>query len=772
MQQSVAYTNLSRSTSVTSTINQHAIPPRKSSGLVALPSAPVTRQIQQELVRGMSPMTADLYDGATTATAKGRTINDKNRKKRPAFLALHNEDSDTHSEAARYAQSRKDREHLRKSSPTVGENFTFLETTSDVGERAMPEPPRHTRTPSLPKNGVRTVNSRQQTRTPVQEEDEKVVDNYQDDQGTEDDDLEEDLDGPPPPPSHNVTPGSEKLDPIREEATPQQPKNKKSTSSVRSQIIGLPEQARLRKQASGEISRQQREQDETPLIPAIKAYHTPSRISSQEALKRRRKSDMTHKHQASDPTNMAYRPRKTPSRSASQDSRPNAVDLRPHPTGPLPAPPYEVSYGHGARSPMLPTSPNGESPTTGRAMSFNPHPSMQNVSAENESWPFTPEMARQTHAQAYLHSPSTMHSRHASESRSYSSLRALSPDATPRPSRSATPLASATGYSYTPNRGRSRSNTGPTLNEDHEPSHLDDSSSITHSVAPSTMSAQWYRSPQERLGLGGRIHRANIPPNWEQMSREEPYDDGQGENGTRGTTPRKAQLFSIYPPGDGPLAKEQGAPDQPPRSPLLTDKFLTDVSDLPPERTIEPAIPTRTRSLGKLAPRRMLSSRQSNRGAEDGRLSPTKRKKESRFPSFGELVTEYKSLANKWYTSSDDVEEIAERPSTSATNLRPSTISEEGPYHQNNGTNPSLRTRPSRDSNSTDSRSAKTGGVFSSGKSSKSSKKKKKPSLFSEMRAEYKSLSNNWYQEAVAEADKEARAAGGAASTRRSSTSG
>ncbi|KAK5141308.1 hypothetical protein LTR04_002656 [Oleoguttula sp. CCFEE 6159] len=44
-----------------------------------------------------------------------------------------------------------------------------------------------------------------------------------------------------------------------------------------------------------------------------------------------------------------------------------------------------------------------------------------------------------------------------------------------------------------------------------------DTASIAESHAPSEMSAQWYRSPRERLGLGGRINRKDALP-WESAS--------------------------------------------------------------------------------------------------------------------------------------------------------------------------------------------------------------------------------------------------------------
>lgn len=58
--------------------------------------------------------------------------------------------------------------------------------------------------------------------------------------------------------------------------------------------------------------------------------------------------------------------------------------------------------------------------------------------------------------------------------------------------------------------------------------------SVAPSVAPSEMSAQWFRSPRERLGLGGRIKKSNALP-WENDS------DG-GEFGSSLSKKKKGRL--------------------------------------------------------------------------------------------------------------------------------------------------------------------------------------------------------------------------------------
>ncbi|TKA58167.1 hypothetical protein B0A49_12837 [Cryomyces minteri] len=58
-----------------------------------------------------------------------------------------------------------------------------------------------------------------------------------------------------------------------------------------------------------------------------------------------------------------------------------------------------------------------------------------------------------------------------------------------------------------------------------------DTASIAESHAPSEMSAQWYRSPRERLGLGGRINRKDALP-WESASAADSSSSRRDRNST------------------------------------------------------------------------------------------------------------------------------------------------------------------------------------------------------------------------------------------------
>jgi hypothetical protein len=784
MQQSVTYTNLSRSGSVSQSTPQSInASHRQSAILIPLPAVPTPPPSSQQQV---SAMTADLYDGATAATASRKPISDKARRKRPAFLALHSEDLEHATETARYAQTRRERDQMRRSSPTVGENFTFLEAASDVGDRAMPEDARYLNNGNHPtarrevRNGAGRIGLHTTEFSSLADED------Y---------DLEEHLEDPPVPPpakqepsrpeplgdqqlvyqgrgdlqlgderlgeedsilevSHSPdTPRSPKLDPIREESDPQ-PKRQKSSSSVRSQIIALPETARLRKQASGELARQQqRDQlDAPPSVPSVKVHpspYPPRSSSSLDGLANRRASDMMHKHQSSDPSHLTLRQRRTPHRSASTDAR------SPHPTIPLPPPPDRVRKQFGFAPSATPLEVI--TPTSATSMIFSPGSPTASTPAEQDTWPLTTEMAQNPPSRQPQAQPVNQ-----GEGPSFPALRTFSPDNTPRPSRSATPLFSNAPYPSTPRTNRSRSNTGMTLPEGNEKTSIDDGSSVSGSLAPSVISAQWYRSPQERLGLGSRISRI-VDVQWDEMGQsEEKSEEAAKED--RGKTPsrnRKLQLFPVFPMrSPSRTSKEDTTPEPPPkapRSPLLTEKFLSNVKGLPEDPPRQIPVPERSQSVRAASDKRTLASRD---GSDVSEL-PSPKSKESRFHNLGELVTEYKSMANKWYTSQyHEVGDASTRPSTGSASLHSSALNEMV-FQQPDIKTKTLAPRPSKESNSTTSTST---GKSTSEKSSKSKTKKKKPSLFTEMVSEYKSLSKNWYTDD----DEEQRS--GTASTRRSTS--
>jgi hypothetical protein len=683
-----------------------------------------SHDISHEMPHGVSAHTADLYDRATSATASREPISDKGRRKRPAFLALHNEDRDNAYETARYVQTRKEKEQLRRSSPTVGEGFEFR--AAPEMSRAMPVQPVDARNEHRVEGPADSVMGRED------DAEDEHEDNDDDNYDAEDEDLEQHLDDPPAPPSSLELPlpsGPDRLDPITEEISPK-PKRQKSSSSVRSQIIALPETARLRKQASGELARLQREQmpTPTPSLPSLRTFQGLNKAASEELLSRPRTSERNQKYTVSDTTQLAVRPRRGPSKRVSRDAG-------PHPNVPLPPTPLENHFGIAvsslSRTPT-PMSPNGAQPS-------------------EDAWPLTPEVCNMPPPPF-----SPTHSRAASQQEpSFPAQRSISPESvvTLRPSRSNTPQFSNSSAPYgplpptstatTPRKGRSRSNTSATLSEDAlYAAAFDDGASIAaSSVAPSTMSAQWYRTPRERLGLGSRIRAEHVP--WEQLDHQVAADDDERARS------RKVQLFTIYPPRSPTSPLEAGAasaaaaaaqqgqaaahaahaahlaqlaemsqqqPPQyqpypqhnhssshsnaqllqlqqlqqaqlqaaqaaprenvPPRSPLLTDKFLTGVRTLPedpprqvsaiPPPTPVPVpvpVPARTLSLRTLSRRNRRnasaeedgetkkSSKKSEDGGGGGSRSTSGSRMGGRFPTLGELVTEYKSMAHRFYTA-------------------------------------------------------------------------------------------------------------------------
>jgi hypothetical protein len=632
MQQSVAYTNLARG------------PSQRLLAKASITSSSGTKSYEAQ---GVSATTADLYDRAASATASRDPISDRSRKKRPVFTPL-NMDDDNLPESTRLVPH-KGREHLRKSSPTVGENFHYVEGKDPGNAIVLPEPVEE--------------EPEEEDEEEEEEEEEEDEDDEEEDEDEDDEEMEEHLEDPPVPP-----PGMpERLDPITEESSPK-PKKQKSTSSVRSQIINLPETARLRKQASGELTPQQQRNmmtSPTPNVPPLKG-NPGNQTTNKDLLALRRASESNHRHQNSDPSALAMRYR---GQQPSQNGRTSAQDMRPHQIIPLPYVSTASTFVNTPNMSSAPMSPSLLSPTY-------PGPS------QDEAWPLTPDMPT---------SPMGFppHSRAMSQDAYQSQMRPMSPadDPTPRPSRANTPQ-----FSNTPHRGRSRSNTAATLTDDQAYHQMDDAASIAGSVAPSMMSAQWFRTPRERLGLGSRI-RAE-PVAWEQFDHSDEANEHPTQPVHRHTLSnqslrgsniaataqrsRKVQLFTIYPPKSPP---PMALPEPPPRSPLLTENFLQDIGGLiepsansMARMSMDTARPNPQSNANQQAPSRTLSFRgltkrgersrdnkdeKDREGRTSGAATPSgstsgNKKKESRFPTLRELATEYKSLANKWHTSGED----------------------------------------------------------------------------------------------------------------------
>jgi hypothetical protein len=880
MQQAATYSNLSRSTtsnsSHPSTHSNHSATPSTStiqSRQSSTPSSTSGAPAHAGSIQMLSAVTADLYDGATHTTSSRKPISDTGRRKRPAFLALQPEESNNVVEG-RDVHTKRNKDQLRKSSPTVGENFTFVPGEPPLEDLPPPPPkdmilskksnkdkerlnrerppsptlppgplyseppnvplpkppsrsPSRSRSPGPPKipsrapsrtDGARAgsragsrsgyldrrtvsaLTSHQVTLLEEQPENQSIpeVDEIvepQEEATYEEYSEAENGQSQPPTPPEDESPISQPPS-----AGLPQPRKQKSSSSVRSQIIALPETARLRKEASAEALRKQpsaerlysRAQVEEP-VPALPmtgvvgyvrgnafgrqgshfSYQPfrspPPRSSSIEGL-----SEQNRKRSATDLGNetqvysLSLRPKRGISRSASDARRP--PNLR------FPAP-QQADEGsrHSPVSAAL-GSPLSQEPT----------------SANSETWPLTPETGHTSdynHGRNYSAQHSIQylqpgdHSRNTSSERSFapssSTSRTLSPDQTPRASRSNTP------YSGTPRAGRSRTNTLMTIaSEAGEREMIDDGMSTAGSVAPSVMSAQWFRTPRERLGLGTRMSRADALP-WESGAFEEsgppvPPKTQAPPSKTSRMGSGVANMFSVFPPrAPSRMKDEERFNESPPRSPLLTQSFLSDVqTTLPKDRGAKNA---------EEAPRPSTSMKSSRDGAitpdwarkkskkDKAENEKEKKKKDSRFPTLGDMVKEYKNMGNSWYTSAyaqaaeeQRIEkEIREgkRPatgSTSSSRLGATTsldVQIQSPTTAGSGSGTkSLRTIPSsidpRPSGETGSSQSGTmdGRQTMDGRDAKDEKQKKKDRKKSsafptvkEMWSEYKKNADHWY---------------------------
>jgi hypothetical protein len=788
-------------------------------------TSPVPASARNSSIQTLSPIAADLYDGATQATTNNKkTYSENSRRKRPAFLALQPEQFESTVEG-RHIHTRRDKDQLRKSSPTVGDQFTFvpgapppedapphpkvsskglslggpLEQASPMPDALPSEPPHgplpkppsrspsRSRSPPKPpsKPASRAASRAEDSRTPSRaelsrptynesstatsstEKQESLLNEQLAQSITELD--EENRTSHTSSPQEGEPFSSPQSSEVPEIPEIPQPRKQKSSSSVRSQIMTLPETARLRKQASAELMLRKQPSAELlairradASIPALpiptnghvrgnafgkQGSHTslqtsmqnaPPRTSSLEGLSERNRkrsaTDLAHKA-SSDvaAVPLPLRPRRSISRSASDAHRPTNLRMR-----------KQSSHDRDLRQPPISTT-------------VLISPSQPPTSAESESWPLTPEIG--SHPDHFHPHPGNLqvdrtdyeelaHSRNTSGA-SFTQPRLLSPEHTPRASRTSTP------HSGTPRK--SRSNILLTLAPEAADRELaEDAISVSGSVAPSIMSAQWYRPPRERLGLGTRMSRTEILP-WELGGPEE---EGPPVPPKPKTPPLKSKKFSMFPGRVPSRTKEGYRPDSPPRSPLLTDKFLVDVKDSLPESP-------RSRGGASEQPDRPDTSLKSRDGATTPDWSRKRQKKEKKekkeraFPSLGELVSEYKGMTSTWYTSAyaeeanaQKLEREAKRPATGNTSLsssskfassagrsgsREDTIAQTSSKSQKTGT-----PRPSRDMG---------GSVASSSGSSKDqikdrNNKKKKGSAFptmKEMWSEYKNMGNTWY---------------------------
>jgi hypothetical protein len=213
----------------------------------------------------------------------------------------------------------------------------------------------------------------------------------------------------------------------------------------------------------------------------------------------------------------------------------------------------------------------------------------------------------------------------------------------------------------------------------------DETSSTTGSIAPSVLSAQWYRNPRERQGLGPRISHSEPLP-WELGA-----EDGELEQLQQAEDKSKGPVLTVFPRDLSHKEKEQqhSSMDQQEELPLSSEKIPVSVNDLPEatyhskpksEAGTSQSSSTETKGrAGASTPARELLDL-------GGSKKPKKPKKNSAIPSFKEMFREYKGMTNKWYVEQykpderDEIRELdihqnrsqssqATRPSTGSSNV-------------------------------------------------------------------------------------------------------
>ncbi|TID18450.1 hypothetical protein E2P81_ATG06372 [Venturia nashicola] len=781
MQQAATYSTLSRSTtssssSHTSKSNHSATP---STSTIQSRQSSTTSSVSQQLshaasMQSLSGATADLYDGATHTTSNRKPTGEAARKKRPGFLTLQPEESSSTVVEGRdvhYTKRKKDQ--LRRSSPTVGENFRFVPGEPPLSALATPPrpPPKDVRTIKAPKEEIGEMEEERSSEPtfllePRSSPPTAPLPNPPSTPPPRSRSPTAPLPNPPSTPPlrsrspsktpeiparapsrltrmasrrefidrHPVSaPSSQQVAPLKEESehqrgpsesevvmpreepkmveetseaansqshpaippadqppTPQTPgssiaglRTQKSASSMRSLIIGLPQTARLRKGASADAVRKQpsverlninTEVDEpVPALPTTEVVafvrgnafaqqsHTsmspPPRTSSIEGLSERiRKRSATDLGNDMQTYNLPLRAQRDMGRAASDARRPQYLRF--------PAP---RRMDDGTRT-SPPTSASVSSPSS----SFGSPLSEEPTSASSGTWPLTPEDGHSSdytyshkytpgHTTQYLQT-SGDHSRSTSSERfsapSEFSSRTLSSVQTPRAS-----------YSLTPRTGRSRNNTLMAMNSETGTGEtIDKGVSTVGSMAPSVMSAQWFRTPQERLGLGTTVNRAEALP-WEELDVS--YENSGPPMLQKPKTPPAkisrmgngvANMFSVFPPRapSQTVEKDERCNESPPRSPLLTPSFLSDVqTTLPSDRptevhvigdTLRPSTSNKSHE-GAITPD--WSRTKSMKSIKEQKEEKKKKKKEnSRFPTLSDMVKEYKAMTAIRYTSS------------------------------------------------------------------------------------------------------------------------
>lgn len=862
MEQASTYSNLSRAAnakSPTPSNNAQALAHQSVTSSRSSKSGSPSSSIISSYGRAVSPPTTDGYDSAVSGKAIRQPRAKSTRTNRPAYLALQPEEFEDKPEDG-FRPAKKDKDLLRRSSPTVAEHFKFIP--------GVLLPPKPSENDLVLASVAASANGYEYPPLALREYSERST---LDDIERSIDELTQEISGTPSPST------AELEGDVVDGDVSHELRNQSSSSSVRSQVITLPETARLRKQASqdklstrrggkpptassnppmqlqlnqlqtaqsnhlrqnGTQSHQQQFQEPPPQTgppprvppppipqqqqsqaheaasaqhsqytthPSRHSYlqqpgglhqHPPRAQSLVRQAQQRAAIDQIHQERSQhlngvQSTAAALKQRRLQRSGSDAAQRQHGFTTFPMPSQPEEEDEDEVAYSdESLTSTLMPPSANSESwPLSHESVRIASPESTYNQE-QNGADNSRTRSSEAAHPESQLHNRNTSQTSQASQAtnRSYELIN------TPHQSRSGTPsYGTATIYTATPRTVRS-SGTG-TMRSDE-----------SGSTSGSVLSAQWYRPPRERTGLGPRVSHAEPVP-WELGAEAGELERLQEES--------KRPMFTVFPRQEPSRQREELAVHDRGRSPLMDEKFPISIKDMPESR-IEKALVSETDSTTQKS-----SSSESRAGASTPAkdlldLGGAKKPKKGKPSLLKEMISEYRNMSTKWYMEpyrEPEVRELdwqsqrsqssaATRPSTanstpltnnhappSNVDLEPvpeqpyegesvlqspitSTISsdaynkgirvERGLYQQvthmkspmsppppkssGNQSNKTAMPRPSGETASSD-QSSRGSRLSLDGKVLRNKKqmKMKKPSFLGEMLKEYKEMTNTWY---------------------------
>lgn len=872
MEQASTYSNMSRGASTkspTPSSNAHAHAHQYMASSRSSKSVSPSSSIISSYGRATSPPTTDGYDSSMSGVALRQPRAKSTKKKRPAVLELQPEEPEEPEDRPEkdYRPTRKDKkdrknkDYLRRSSPTVAEHFRWNPATS-------PPPPSRPSDNDLilasvaaSANGYHYPRPREYPERSTLDDIEKSID-----------ELTQEISGTPSPPLE---------DGVYENGEHHELRNQASSSSVRSQVITLPETARLRKQASrdkmsaqrGEISQTgpSNQQVQLPLnqLQTVQDNHLgqngaqttqssqqqsqqpppqtgpppnvpPPPVPQQQQSQSRESTPVQHAQRAYHASSIIYDgSHQHPPRAQSlarQAQQQAAIDqfheersqqmngtqssMLPIRQRRIKRSDSDASRGQFTRFPMPPQpeeEDDSSSPQSDESQTSPPIP----PSANSDQWPLSPEAVRMASSEHIQRSereqesqltarplspeagqlPSQFHSRNMSQTSQRSQMTSRSYDLVNTPRQSVSGYGTATIYSTHTSTPRTIRSSGTGTIETVR-------SDGTGSTAGSVLSAQWYRPPRERTGLGPRVSHAEPVP-WEMGAEAGELERLQQE--------QKRPMFSVFPRQDPSRQRDEYPAQERPRSPLMDEKFPISIKAMHGGPNIEKAPP----SDGDTATQKSSSTEQSRAGAATPAkelldLGGSKKPKKPKNSLLKDMISEYRSMSSKWYMEpyrEPEVRELdwqersqsslATRPSTGSSNANASMIThaspsgldsvQEQPYedavqspitspksaepqnrvihverglhqqfessnlqpmpppkssgNQSDKTN-AIAARPSVETANSDNSSSRGSRMSLDSKvlvKNKKEKKMKKPSLLGDLLREYKEMTNTWY---------------------------